>query len=269
MSKRKPRSSRSGFIRAYFVPALLWLGILVVAWVSVSELSVDRPATDQGQKPATSDPQQRHEPGSSPPKPAGHDNDREAIAQRPAPQSQISASAKQDKSTPQTDTTSSVAPRQKRAAGPVAESDANDTQPRHEPATARTSDAQNPAQPSGSGPSASPESSGHVARAQLTTGIENKEPVDRITGAFHSRHQPRRYLYYFTEVKGLSGETVTHRWWHEGLLMSKVTLPIGSNSWRTYSAQKLTPSMTGAWQVVATDSQGHILSSTRFVYETP
>lgn len=108
-----------------------------------------------------------------------------------------------------------------------------------------------------------------MARAQLTTGIKHKEPVDRVSGVVHSHDEPRRYLYYFTQIKGLSGATVTHYWWHEGELMSKVKLRIGGDIWRTYSAQRLTSDMTGSWRVVVTDSQGHTLSTAHFVYATP
>jgi hypothetical protein len=86
---------------------------------------------------------------------------------------------------------------------------------------------------------------------------------------FHSQNKSLRHIYYFTQITGLSGATVTHRWYHNGHLMAKVTFHIGSNSWRTYSVKRLTLGMTGPWRVVATDNHGHTLSSAHFVYKTP
>lgn len=261
MSKRKPASSHLGPIRAYLAPVLLWLSILAVAWVSVSELTGDRPSADQGASPATPDRQQHHEqrPSSS------------TTAQRPVSRLQISPPAKQDKSTSQTDTASSAAPQQQATSSTA---DANNKQSRHETAAAQTGDAADQHAETGTrtparSTSARSTASAHVARAQLTSGVKHKEPIDRITGVFHSKHKPLRRLYYFTEITGLSGETVTHRWWHDGRLMAKVTFRIGSNSWRAYSVKKLIPRMSGSWRVVATDSQGHTLSSARFIYATP
>ncbi|MDA3920876.1 MAG: DUF2914 domain-containing protein [Salinisphaera sp.] len=111
--------------------------------------------------------------------------------------------------------------------------------------------------------------SSHVARAQLTSGIKDMEPVDRVTDVFHSNHKSLRHLYYFTDLVGLRGETVTHSWWHEGRRIARVTSHVRSNSWRMSSSKKLIPSMAGPWRVVATDSQGNTLSVARFVYQVP
>lgn len=263
MSKRKPAGFRPGRTRAYLVPALLWLGILAAAWISVSKLSGDRPSADQVTTPATSDQQQgqaRNTPSS-----ASAGNGLDTTAQQPASRLQAPPPDKQGQATSQTRTNPATA-------------DTNDTQSRHESAPAQTSPAPdqhaengpgNPARSATSGSSTTSTTSTHVARAQLTSGIKNHEPIDHITGVFHSKHEHVRRLYYFTEFTGLGGETVTHRWWHDGRLMAKVTLRIGDNSWRTYSVKKLLPRMAGAWRVVATDSQGHTLSSEHFVYKTP
>lgn len=116
-----------------------------------------------------------------------------------------------------------------------------------------------PAAPSGIG----------VARAQFTTGIEQQEPVDQVGPIILAKDNEIKQLYYFTEIKGMRGETIIHRWEHEGKIIAKVHLQIGSNQWRTYSRKNLTPAMAGNWQVVVTNSQGNPIHTDRFVYVKP
>lgn len=111
----------------------------------------------------------------------------------------------------------------------------------------------------------------NITRAQFTTGVEQREPepIDQVGPVILANSKGIKQLYYFTEVKGMKGETIIHRWEHEGQVVAKVQLQIGSNLWRTYSSKNLTPAMTGDWRVVVTDSQGHPLHSGHFVYIKP
>ncbi|MGH8501664.1 MAG: DUF2914 domain-containing protein [Gammaproteobacteria bacterium] len=118
--------------------------------------------------------------------------------------------------------------------------------------------------PEGSEPSSGVD---HIARAQFTTRIEGREPVDRVEAVFSSNGQALRTLFYFTEITGLSGETVTHRWEHEGRVMAEVSFDIGSDRWRVYSSKDLTEAMTGEWRVVVTDSQGQVIKTDSFAYD--
>jgi hypothetical protein len=112
-------------------------------------------------------------------------------------------------------------------------------------------------------------SSPHVTRAQFTTGIKEREPIDKVGSVFPINSQPLRTLYYFTEIVNMSGETITHRWERAGRLVAEVSLNIGSNRWRTWSSKDLTPVMKGSWRVVVSDSQGHVLKTDNFSYRGP
>lgn len=107
-----------------------------------------------------------------------------------------------------------------------------------------------------------------IIRAQFTTGIKKREPIDEAGPVILAKKDLKR-LYYFTEVKGMAGETLIHRWEHEGEVMAKVRFPIGGDPWRTYSSKYLTPAMTGQWRVIVTDSKGNSLHASRFVYRSP
>lgn len=108
-----------------------------------------------------------------------------------------------------------------------------------------------------------------VSRAQFTTGIKQREPIDRVGLVIPAKGNGIKQLYYFTEIKGMRGETITHRWEHEDQVVAKVQLQIGSNQWRTYSSKNLTPAMTGNWRVVVVDSQGKPIYTGHFVYAEP
>lgn len=112
-------------------------------------------------------------------------------------------------------------------------------------------------------------SSPHVAQAQFTTGVENREPIDRVDSVFHTQGKPYRRLFYFTQIMGLSGETVTHRWEYEGRVMAKVSFNIGGSHWRVYSSKHLPSTLTGHWRVVVTDSEGETIKTDSFVYANP
>ncbi len=104
--------------------------------------------------------------------------------------------------------------------------------------------------------------SGWVARATLTTAVQEREPVDSVS----SLSNDKTTLYYFTEVRDMAGQTIKHRWEHNGEVMAEVEFEIGGPRWRIYSSKTLVPSWLGDWKVSATDAAGNPLSVTSFVY---
>lgn len=93
----------------------------------------------------------------------------------------------------------------------------------------------------------------HIIRAQLTHNVIEREPVDRITSPVAlGPDQDDFTLYYFTEVHALAGQTVVHRWFHNGELRAEVPFEIGADwRWRVYSSKSIPPARTGTWTVKA------------------
>lgn len=106
-----------------------------------------------------------------------------------------------------------------------------------------------------------------VARAQFTTGIKAREPIDRMSSIIPVRDNALP-LYYFTEIRNMTGETITHLWKYNGNIVSKKSFSIGGSRWRVYSRKDLLPNMTGRWEVIVVDSSGQTLDSSSFVYNT-
>jgi hypothetical protein len=111
-----------------------------------------------------------------------------------------------------------------------------------------------------------PEQSSAVARAQFTHNVEEREPVDSIDSVFYASGDDTDQIYYFTELVGLKGETVTHRWEYQGEVIATVEFNVGGNRWRVYSRKTLLPSMTGQWRVVVVDTEGNTLQTDEFTY---
>ena len=103
---------------------------------------------------------------------------------------------------------------------------------------------------------------GWIARAALTSAVEDREPVDSLT----SLSNDSTVLYYFTEVRDMAGQTVKHRWEYGDEVMAEVEFEIGGPRWRVYSSKNLQPGWTGDWKVSVLDAAGNPLSVNTFAY---
>lgn len=101
-----------------------------------------------------------------------------------------------------------------------------------------------------------------VARAQFTTRIEDREPTDAIERLSDDR---TRILFY-SELRGLAGETIRHRWEREGQPMAEVPFHVKANRWRVWSSKNLEPDGLGTWTVSVITQDGTVLASRSFIY---
>ena len=101
-----------------------------------------------------------------------------------------------------------------------------------------------------------------VARAAFTTAINEHEPIDEVTELANDTSK----IYYFTEIKGLEGQTIIHRWELNGEIQASVSMPIGGNRWRIWSSKNLPAESTGIWRVMVLDEAGGLLSQNSFNY---
>lgn len=107
-----------------------------------------------------------------------------------------------------------------------------------------------------------PTPTGTLARAAVTTAVVNREPRDALTSIANDKDR----LYYFTELKDMAGQAVTHRWEHNGKVMSEVKFDVGASRWRIYSSKTLDPSWTGNWKVSVIDANGVTIGENTFSY---
>jgi hypothetical protein len=106
---------------------------------------------------------------------------------------------------------------------------------------------------------------GTVARDTLARGIEGDRPVQTFDARLALANDGPTTLYYFTEVRGMAGATVLHRWLHEGKVVSETSMQVGEG-WLAdlHSSTTIQPRMTGPWQVMICDASGKVLESEQF-----
>ena len=109
---------------------------------------------------------------------------------------------------------------------------------------------------------AAAESSGYVARSGFTTAIENREPVDRV----NVLHDYESKIYYFTDLRDMTGDTIIHRWMLDGEVVANVPFQVRGPRWRVYSSKRLEPHMLGRWSVVVLDGSGNTVATSTFAY---
>ena len=120
------------------------------------------------------------------------------------------------------------------------------------------------AEPAAQAPAATaaPASMGTVARAAITNGIEDREPVDNVARVTTETDK----IYYFTELRDMEGQSVTHRWDRNGETMAEVEFAVGGPRWRVYSSKNLIPELTGEWRVSVVDGAGNTVRADTFMY---
>lgn len=102
----------------------------------------------------------------------------------------------------------------------------------------------------------------YVARSVFTTRVVGREPVDNITTLTTGANR----VYYFADVRNLSGQTVTQEWAYDGRVVSRISFPVAGPRWRVYSEETLAPSQTGEWKASVIDSAGVTLAVNTFDY---
>lgn len=107
--------------------------------------------------------------------------------------------------------------------------------------------------------------SASVARAQLTSRVVGREPVDTLRSPVYAR--TGRDIYYFTDFRDLDGHTVVHRWEYNGQVLATIPFRIGGDRWRVYSSKRVGDNQTGPWRVSAVDKNGTVLAIADFVVE--
>ena len=104
---------------------------------------------------------------------------------------------------------------------------------------------------------------GSVTRATFTTAVAEREPV----GSIDKLTADTDKVYYFTELRGMAGQTVTHRWEYNGKVMAEVPFTVSGPRWRVYSSKNLQEGWTGEWKVSVIDQAGSTLAVNTFTYE--
>ena len=105
---------------------------------------------------------------------------------------------------------------------------------------------------------------GTVSRALFTIGIDNREPVIMVDSISADSYNS---ISFFTELNGMSGETVTHQWMFDDKVMFEKSFEVSGDRWRIWTSKTLLPDWTGTWTVKVLNEDGSILERKSFEYQ--
>mgnify|MGYP000576719174 CR=1 FL=1 len=98
-------------------------------------------------------------------------------------------------------------------------------------------------------------SRGSVVRSIFTTSIQDREPIDKLEKSAEADR-----VFYFTELRDMSGQTAIHRWEFDGKVMAEVKFDVRGPRWRVWSSKSFTPGWAGDWKVSVLNGAGETIS---------
>lgn len=101
---------------------------------------------------------------------------------------------------------------------------------------------------------------GSVARAIVTTGVAEREPVNDLERVLAGNEK----VIFFTELRNMEGQTVKHRWSHGSEMLAEVEFKVGGPRWRVWSSKNLLPEWAGEWKVEVVDGEGNVVAEKSF-----
>jgi hypothetical protein len=98
-------------------------------------------------------------------------------------------------------------------------------------------------------------SRGSVVRSVFTSSVQDREPIDKL-----KKTAATDRVFYFTELRDMSGQTATHRWEHDGKVMAEVKFDVRGPRWRVWSSKSFVPNLAGDWKVSVLNGAGETIS---------
>ncbi|MBM4208048.1 MAG: DUF2914 domain-containing protein [Gammaproteobacteria bacterium] len=106
-----------------------------------------------------------------------------------------------------------------------------------------------------------------VVRVQLTSDIKKNEPVNKLKLPLKIGKNDTRWIYYFAELQGMTGQAIYHEWWLNGNLVSRKKVNVSGDPWRTASKQVITYTTNSDWIARVVDENRNTLTETSFNVE--
>lgn len=100
----------------------------------------------------------------------------------------------------------------------------------------------------------------HLTRAQLTSGLADKEPVDELPRILTMTPEGLLRVYLFTETHNLKDAPHFHDWYHEGERVARVRILPYTDQMRASSSKYVDRHMLGQWRVEVVTANGKVLA---------
>jgi len=103
---------------------------------------------------------------------------------------------------------------------------------------------------------------GTISRAQFTSAVLDREPVDKITSIDSSTGS----VFFFTEFRNFEGTNASHRWIYNGEVRFELSFKVRGSRWRVYSQKTLPAEWLGDWKVEIVAEDGTVLAAHNLVH---
>jgi len=103
----------------------------------------------------------------------------------------------------------------------------------------------------------------NISEAVFALSVEDRTPVDIVEEVDNSLGK----IYFFTNIRDLKGEYITHRWIYDNNVMTNVRFEILGPRWRVWSSKNLWHTWTGQWTVQVLVDDGTMLYEKTFNYK--
>ncbi len=94
-----------------------------------------------------------------------------------------------------------------------------------------------------------------IERGLFTSAVVDREPVDQLSEIAPDQNQ----VTFFTELRDLQGQNITHQWIYDDSVMFEKTFTVGGPRWRVWSSKTIPPEATGTWMVNTLDGERNVL----------
>jgi len=105
-------------------------------------------------------------------------------------------------------------------------------------------------------------SRGSVVRSAFTTAIADRQPSNDLKSIPNNISK----VFYYTELRDMSGQVATHRWEHNGEVKAEIKFNVRGPRWRVWSSKNMVPGWTGDWKVSVINGAGEVISEDVFKY---
>lgn len=102
-----------------------------------------------------------------------------------------------------------------------------------------------------------------ITSATLTDKMNRLEPAYALQNT-SELDSPFIKLYFFTDLNGRAGDTLTYYWYRNNKQVAKVRVPVGSDRWRNHSSKNMSKEMRGDWKVIVKDRAGETMAKAQF-----
>lgn len=103
-----------------------------------------------------------------------------------------------------------------------------------------------------------------IIRALLTTGLNDKEPLEVIVSPIIVSKDKAAGIFYFTEMADMKGLDLYHHWlWNDRVIYNK-NINILGDRWRATTSKVIPYAKAGSWSVRLVNDEGIILNEIKF-----